>query len=200
MLQKLNAQSDLIVVTGQKTITYTHGLDFPANWAQVEVVDASGAAQTPVIALTSLTAASGTAVVFTWGNASASDSITIRIRAEVNHSVQGAIPDVMGTVASSGGAGTPYGGGGGGASIGFLADVKTVSTAQVLLTLGLTARSSLEIFNDSDFVVYVGGPGVTSSTGYPVKPGTQKTYPAGQGAFIYAWCASSAVINISELG
>lgn len=106
----LSHKSAATAIGVNKTITYTHGLvDGDGNALVPDVVGievtAGTQAQPPVIEEISR---SSTTVVWKWSNATAGDTLTVVCHAQANISNQGQ-ESTAGTVAGSGGAGTPIG-------------------------------------------------------------------------------------------
>ena len=59
-------------------------------------------------------------------------------------------------------------------------------TALSLPATALADRKALYVFNNGSVRIYVGGSGVTTSTGIPVRPGTGQGFDADDSCLLYA--------------
>lgn len=68
-----------------------------------------------------------------------------------------------------------------------LASAVTVGTsAAALPASALTNRKALYVHNAGSFAIYLGGSGVTSSTGIPLEPGEGRGFDLAAGCVLYA--------------
>lgn len=84
---------------------------------------------------------------------------------------------------------------------GFKATQATVTnTAAQLASTALTNRNSMSVANLGSVTVFLGGAGVTATTGFPVFPNTSLPFDASATAAVYAITSTgSAVVAILEL-
>lgn len=64
----------------------------------------------------------------------------------------------------------------------------------------LAARRVIAVYNtDASNTMYVGPSGVTSDSGYPVGPGTEKAFAIAANLPIYGICAAGETVNVRTM-
>jgi hypothetical protein len=81
----------------------------------------------------------------------------------------------------------------------FLSRAVSVATTATALH-DATTQSSILVFNNHSATIYVGGPGVTTSTGIPVAAGTGISFDYKYGEIYGIVAAATADVRILELG
>lgn len=76
----------------------------------------------------------------------------------------------------------------------------TKLASEAVLTCGRCGRNAIEIVNSSASDVFIGGEGVTTSTGVPVKAGASKVIPVNHSAAenLYIVAGSSVKVILAE--
>jgi hypothetical protein len=76
----------------------------------------------------------------------------------------------------------------------------TVTDTEVELTTGLSNKKTIIIYNmDSDNTIYIGKTGVSDSTGFPIKPDSDRAFDCSADMFAICSSGETADVRIIEL-